>query len=183
MKMAVDDDYDDIYTVCSRSDDLVRLCHHLYYMYVYTLSFICSSRYICDHTCGTCHLYIQKEDIYWKPGVTKEQLYNQMSKKKYQEIPVHCVTVKHQIGEGEFSEVCYGEWLSPFGPVEVAVKVSTDADSEDRMKLLQEAATMGQFTHPRVVRMYGVITCVEPVSCVWFGLAYLLSRGNISYES
>ena len=97
-----------------------------------------------------------------------------MSKKKYQEIPVHCVTVKHQIGEGEFGEVCYGEWLSPYGPVEVAVKVSTEADSEDRVKLLQEAATMGQFTHPRVVRMYGVITCVEPVSCVWFGLAYLL---------
>ena len=112
------------------------------------------------------HSYIQKEDIYWKPGVTKEQLYNQMSQKKYQEIPVHCVTVKHQLGEGEFGQVCYGEWLSPYGPVEVAVKVSTDADSEDRVKLLQEAAIMGQFTHPRVVRMYGVITCVEPVSCV-----------------
>ena len=35
MKIAVDDDYDDIYNVRTRSDDLVRLCHHPLYVRVY----------------------------------------------------------------------------------------------------------------------------------------------------
>ncbi len=35
---------------------------------------------------------------------------------------------------------------------------------EDRVKFLQEAAIMGQFKHPNVVNMFGVVTNGEPVS-------------------
>ena len=33
---------------------------------------------------------------------------------------------------------------------------------EDRVKFLQEAAIMGQFKHPHVVEMYGMITLGQP---------------------
>ena len=58
-----------------------------------------------------------------------------------------------------------GVWLSPDGEVEVAVKtLKKGSDEQDRVKFLQEAAIMGQFKHPNVVTMYGVVTEGEPVS-------------------
>ena len=35
---------------------------------------------------------------------------------------------------------------------------------EDKIKFLQEAAIMGQFLHPNVVKLHGVVTVGEPVS-------------------
>ena len=49
--------------------------------------------------------------------------------------------------------------------VDVAVKMLKEgSDKQDRVKFLQEAAIMGQFKHPHVVTMYGVVTEGEPVS-------------------
>ena len=49
--------------------------------------------------------------------------------------------------------------------VEVAVKTLKEgAGEEDKVKFLQEAAIMGQFSHPNVVTLYGVVTEGEPVS-------------------
>ena len=52
----------------------------------------------------------------------------------------------------------------------VAVKtINSDVDEMERVKFLQEAAIMGQFLHPSVVKLYGVVTLGEPVSldCVY----------------
>ena len=58
-----------------------------------------------------------------------------------------------------------GVLQSAGGEVEVAVKTLKEgSDKEDRVKFLQEAAIMGQFKHPNVVTMYGVVTDGEPVS-------------------
>ena len=57
-----------------------------------------------------------------------------------------------------------GVWLSSKGDVDVAVKTLKEGSGEeDRIKFLQEAAIMGQFKHPNVVTMYGVVTEGEPV--------------------
>ena len=49
--------------------------------------------------------------------------------------------------------------------MEVAVKtLKPAAKEEDKVKFLQEAAIMGQFNHPNVVKLFGVITMGEPVS-------------------
>ena len=49
--------------------------------------------------------------------------------------------------------------------IQVAVKVvKTEAEEMQRVKLLQEAAIMGQFSHPNVVRLNGVVTVGDPVS-------------------
>ena len=69
------------------------------------------------------------------------------------------------LGSGQFGDVYKGIWEHTAGDVEVAVKtLKKEAIKEDRVKFLQEAAIMGQFRHPNVVTMYGVVTDGEPVS-------------------
>ena len=47
----------------------------------------------------------------------------------------------------------------------MAVKTLKPGSSEnDRVRFLQEAAIMGQFSHPYVVKLYGVVTVGDPVS-------------------
>ena len=47
----------------------------------------------------------------------------------------------------------------------MAVKTLKPGSSEsDQVRFLQEAAIMGQFNHPYVVKLYGVVTVGDPVS-------------------
>ena len=39
-----------------------------------------------------------------------------------------------------------------------------ESTEEERVKFLQEAAIMGQFKHPNIIRIVGVITTSDPVS-------------------
>lgn len=49
--------------------------------------------------------------------------------------------------------------------IEVAVKaLKPDAPEEEEVKFLQEAAIMGQFLHPNIVQLHGVVTVEKPVS-------------------
>ena len=69
------------------------------------------------------------------------------------------------LGSGNFGVVFKGEWSFSSGHLEVAIKMLKDgASEEDRVKFLQEAAIMGQFSHPNVVKLYGVVTVGNPVS-------------------
>ena len=57
-----------------------------------------------------------------------------------------------------------GEWLSPTGAVEVAVKtLNPGSDESAKVKFLQEAAINGQFRHRNVVKLHGVVTVGDPV--------------------
>jgi len=57
--------------------------------------------------------------------------------------------------------------------MEVAVKMlKSGSDETDEVKFLQEAAIMGQFKHPNVIKLHGVVTVGKPVSvahciCTW----------------
>ena len=116
-----------------------------------------------------------QDNIYWDPGATEDEIYGQMSQKKYQELPRSSVHLREALGEGEFGDVYRGEWQSPMGCVEVAVKVSKNSlELGERVKLLQEAAVMGQFLHPHVVRLFGVVTLGQPVS-----LSYMFTKLNM----
>ena len=49
--------------------------------------------------------------------------------------------------------------------MEVAVKMlKSGSDETDEVKFLQEAAIMGQFKHPNVIKLHGVVTVGKPVS-------------------
>lgn len=70
------------------------------------------------------------------------------------------------IGSGQFGSVNKGVWhISSDNVIECAIKtLHSGASEEEQVKLLQEAAINGQFHHPNVVQLLGVVTVGEPVS-------------------
>ena len=61
-------------------------------------------------------------------------------------------------------------WLSGSGEKDVAIKMlKTNATETQKVKFLQEAAIMGQFKHPNIVKLLGVVTLGEPVSVEYDG--------------
>ena len=49
--------------------------------------------------------------------------------------------------------------------MEVAIKtLKSSAEESDRVKFLQEGAIMGQFKHPNVVRLHGIVREEQTVS-------------------
>jgi len=50
----------------------------------------------------------------------------------------------------------------------VAVKsLDAEASQDDKVRLLQEAATMGQFKHPNITHLHGIVTHGDPVSIIF----------------
>ena len=45
----------------------------------------------------------------------------------------------------------------------MAVKTNQSDKEEEKVKFLQEAAILGQFRHPNVVKLMGVVTMGKPV--------------------
>ena len=73
--------------------------------------------------------------------------------------------ITEHLGSGQFGWVNKGVWHSPNKSIDVAVKTLKEHASEKEMvKFLQEAAIMGQFHHPNIVKLHGVVTMGEPVS-------------------
>ena len=107
-----------------------------------------------------------KEEKYCSPSENEDGVYSQMAKWGYKEIPDVGVRLSKKLGEGHFGEVYKAELkVSKERNLHVAVKlVKKGAPAEERTKLLQEAATLGQFKHKHVVRLIGVVTLGEPVS-------------------
>ena len=70
------------------------------------------------------------------------------------------------LGSGQFGDVFKGQWFYCGRTMDVAVKtLNTNSSEQEKVKLLQEAATMGQFAHPHVVQLLGIVTVQEPVCC------------------
>ena len=73
------------------------------------------------------------------------------------------------LGSGQFGVVSMGVWQSPMGAVEVAVKqLQPGATEAEKIRFLQEAAINGQFRHPNVVQLMGVVTTGELVSLILY---------------
>ena len=102
---------------------------------------------------------------YWEPGNTEDELYREMFKRQYRKISLADIHSEYQVGEGEFGIVYKGEWRFKKGKTRtVALKtLKSTASSSERVKLLQEAAIMGQFSHSHTVKLYGVVKESETV--------------------
>ena len=75
------------------------------------------------------------------------------------------VRISSQLGSGQFGEVCQAQWSVSGTTKDLAIKtLKTGSKEEEKVRFLQEAAIMGQFSHPNVVRLYGVVTVGDPVS-------------------
>ncbi|CAG00582.1 unnamed protein product [Tetraodon nigroviridis] len=81
------------------------------------------------------------------------------------EIDVSFVKIEEVIGAGEFGEVCRGRLKIP-GKKENYVPIKTlkgGYTDKQRRDFLSEASIMGQFQHPNIIHLEGVITASCPV--------------------
>ncbi|XP_054022150.1 ephrin type-B receptor 1 [Dryobates pubescens] len=84
------------------------------------------------------------------------------------EIDVSFVKIEEVIGAGEFGEVYKGRLRLP-GKRELAVAIKTlkaGYSERQRRDFLSEASIMGQFDHPNIIRLEGVVTKSRPVMIV-----------------
>lgn len=73
--------------------------------------------------------------------------------------------IEGHLGSGQFGLVEQGTWRNGIRNIPVAIKLlKAGASGTDKVRFLQEAAIMGQFRHPNVVTLYGVVSKTEPVS-------------------
>ncbi|CAL9704860.1 unnamed protein product [Knipowitschia caucasica] len=84
------------------------------------------------------------------------------------EIDPNFISKQKVIGVGEFGEVFRGAMRSPLrGEVAVAIKTLKPGYSEkQRQEFLSEASIMGQFSHPNIIRLEGVVTKFKHVMIV-----------------
>ncbi|XP_063775979.1 ephrin type-A receptor 5 isoform X3 [Pseudophryne corroboree] len=84
------------------------------------------------------------------------------------EIDASCITIERVIGAGEFGEVCSGRIKLP-GKREFSVAIKTlkvGYTDKQRRDFLGEASIMGQFDHPNIIHLEGVVTKSKPVMIV-----------------
>ncbi|XP_061697749.1 ephrin type-A receptor 6-like [Syngnathoides biaculeatus] len=84
------------------------------------------------------------------------------------EIDPSRIRIERVIGAGEFGEVCSGRLKTP-GKKEIAVAIKTLKGGyveHQRRDFLREASIMGQFDHPNIIRLEGVVTKSRPVMIV-----------------
>ncbi|KAM9020372.1 ephrin type-B receptor 6 isoform 4-T6 [Ara ararauna] len=84
------------------------------------------------------------------------------------EIDVSFIKIEEVIGSGEFGELCSGRLKHP-GKREYTVAIKTlksGYTDEQRREFLSEASIMGQFEHPNVIHLEGVVTKSRPVMIV-----------------
>lgn len=111
-----------------------------------------------------------REKVWLKPYVDL-QPYDDPSRgvlEFIKELDVSCVTMENVIGEGEFGEVYRGSLRLPGKErIVVAIKTlkSTYSDSQ-WWNFLREATIMGQFNHPNIVHLEGVVTKRRPMMII-----------------
>uniref|UniRef100_A0A8C2JI92 receptor protein-tyrosine kinase n=1 Tax=Cyprinus carpio TaxID=7962 RepID=A0A8C2JI92_CYPCA len=117
----------------------------------------------------SCFLFFQVSPgmkIYIDPFTYEDP--NEAVREFAKEIDISCVKIEQVIGAGEFGEVCSGNLKLP-GKREmfVAIKtLKTGYTEKQRRDFLSEASIMGQFDHPNVIHLEGVVTKSSPVMII-----------------
>ena len=84
------------------------------------------------------------------------------------EIDSKFITIEAIIGGGEFGDVCRGRLSVPDrNDMLVAIKTLKPGSSDKaRADFLTEASIMGQFEHPNVIFLQGVVTKSNPIMII-----------------
>uniref|UniRef100_A0A3P9CR22 receptor protein-tyrosine kinase n=1 Tax=Maylandia zebra TaxID=106582 RepID=A0A3P9CR22_9CICH len=134
-------------------------------------SFPVSSRFsFCIYIC-CCFFYFSVEvspgmKIYIDPFTYEDP--NEAVREFAKEIDISCVKIEQVIGAGEFGEVCSGNLRQP-GKREILVAIKTlkaGYTERQRRDFLSEASIMGQFDHPNIIHLEGVVTKSSPVMII-----------------
>ncbi|XP_066454188.1 ephrin type-B receptor 1 isoform X1 [Eleutherodactylus coqui] len=118
--------------------------------------------------------YVSRVQAYGSPGMkiyidpfTYEDP-NEAVREFAKEIDVSFVKIEEVIGAGEFGEVYKGRLKLP-GKREIYVAIKTlkaGYSEKQRRDFLSEASIMGQFDHPNIIRLEGVVTKSRPVMII-----------------
>uniref|UniRef100_A0A3Q4I725 receptor protein-tyrosine kinase n=1 Tax=Neolamprologus brichardi TaxID=32507 RepID=A0A3Q4I725_NEOBR len=129
---------------------------------------VCRSFYM--YIC-CCFFYFSVEvspgmKIYIDPFTYEDP--NEAVREFAKEIDISCVKIEQVIGAGEFGEVCSGNLRQP-GKREILVAIKTlkaGYTERQRRDFLSEASIMGQFDHPNIIHLEGVVTKSSPVMII-----------------
>uniref|UniRef100_A0A3P8NMC7 receptor protein-tyrosine kinase n=1 Tax=Astatotilapia calliptera TaxID=8154 RepID=A0A3P8NMC7_ASTCA len=127
-------------------------------------------RSFCIYIC-CCFFYFSVEvspgmKIYIDPFTYEDP--NEAVREFAKEIDISCVKIEQVIGAGEFGEVCSGNLRQP-GKREILVAIKTlkaGYTERQRRDFLSEASIMGQFDHPNIIHLEGVVTKSSPVMII-----------------
>ena len=119
-----------------------------------------------DFNCQLPCFIGQNDATVWEPEETVKGIYDQMSTKRYREIKATELKINEMLGEGNFGNVHSGVWQSQGGDVPVAIKSLKVEDKDSCVSFLQEAAILGQFNHPNILKLVGVVTLTTPLMMV-----------------
>ncbi|CAI8021504.1 Ephrin type-A receptor 4a (Fragment) [Geodia barretti] len=92
---------------------------------------------------------------FWEPAGVEDDLKSQLQDLSLSQ---DTLSLSSELGSGEFGVVRRGVWSVGGEEREVAVKSLADGSTEEkRIQFLQEAAIMGQFKHPNVISLHGIL--------------------------
>ncbi|XP_015217212.1 ephrin type-A receptor 3 isoform X2 [Lepisosteus oculatus] len=107
---------------------------------------------------GNGHLKLPGIRTYVDPHTYEDP--NQAVHEFAKELDAACISIDKVVGAGEFGEVCSGRLKLP-SKKEICVAIKTlkaGYTEKQRRDFLSEASIMGQFDHPNIIRLEGVVT-------------------------
>ncbi|MBN3317675.1 EPHB3 protein, partial [Atractosteus spatula] len=142
--------------VCLRfKKDLQNSIENIFFTRVFNIMFLYA-----------CAIVFSGMKVYIDPFTYEDP--NEAVREFAKEIDISCVKIEEVIGAGEFGEVCRGRLKLP-GRREIIVAIKTlkaGYTERQRRDFLSEASIMGQFDHPNIIRLEGVVTKSRPVMIV-----------------
>eukprot|EP00800_Vazella_pourtalesii_P015708 TRINITY_DN4310_c1_g1_i2.p1 TRINITY_DN4310_c1_g1~~TRINITY_DN4310_c1_g1_i2.p1 ORF type:complete len:838 (-),score=123.43 TRINITY_DN4310_c1_g1_i2:133-2646(-) len=103
---------------------------------------------------------------YCLPPDNLPKIFDRMSSMKFREINPDTLQKESYIGSGEFGMVYKGSWDTGQKTIEVAMKILKSSDESVKTAFMREAAIMGQFSHPNVLTLLGILSLTEPFMIV-----------------
>ena len=107
--------------------------------------------------------YFKQSTGFKIPSKNLSTIYDDMSESNFREINRKTLTLNDKLSHSQFAVIFKGIWSSNYGDVPVAIKVVNDTNNnEETICVLREATVMGQFDHPNILKLFGVVTLGKP---------------------